>query len=144
MTLHRAPDGSNARTAHRGWPFLDLLRASAPFPMQKGAFRFSSKRTGIGWEEPAQGSQTGPQTQGFGRSSAPPPCGQGHGGPGSALSEGRGAGTGGEGRDRRWLCLSSLEGKPLLQKPTVDLERVSLWNHSFLESHLVNSATGKN
>lgn len=71
------------------------------------------------------------------------PLWSGHGGPGSALRTG--AGTGGEGRDRRWLCLSSLEGKPLfLQKPTVDLERVSLWNHSFLESHLVNSATGKN
>ena len=36
-----------------------------------------SKGTGIGREEPAQGSPTGPQTRGFGCSSAVPPCGQG-------------------------------------------------------------------
>ena len=43
--------------------------------------------------QPAQGSQTGPQTRGFGRRSAPPPCVQVHGGPGSALREGRGLGA---------------------------------------------------
>ncbi|ELR44763.1 Leukocyte-associated immunoglobulin-like receptor 1, partial [Bos mutus] len=38
------------------------------------AYRFLSKGTGIGREEPAQGSPTGPQTRGFGCSSAVPPC----------------------------------------------------------------------
>ena len=33
------------------------------------------------------------QTRGFGRRSAQPPCGQVHGGPGSALREGRGLGA---------------------------------------------------
>ena len=145
MTLHRAPDGSNARTAHRGRHFPDLLRASAPFPMQKGAYRFLSKGTGIGREEPAQGSPTGPQTQGFGCSSAPPPCGQGvKEGPAPAERGTEGLGAKGKGplmvtpeQPRRQTC--PLEGpEPAAGRSPAQPPFISLPNSHFMSWRLMS------
>ena len=95
MTLHRDPDG-----VMPGRPIV--AGTSRAFSEPPPLFLCGKELAGSCPKATSPGQPDWTQTRGFGRRSAPPPCGQVHGGPGSALTEGRERDGGWEpnGRDR--------------------------------------------